>query len=119
MRFLADERCDFAIVRALRSLGYDVAAVSEFEQRSVDQKLMEAAFREDRILLTEGKDFGWLAFAAHMDQPGCRVDPVPGGCPANTAIGRDAPRCRVRSAVERSFRCLDPRLSSNLQNPAS
>ena len=50
MRFL--ESCDFAVVRALRSAGYDVLAVSEFQQRSVDQQLMELAYTEGRILLT-------------------------------------------------------------------
>ena len=29
LRFLADESCDFAVVRALRADGYDVAALSE------------------------------------------------------------------------------------------
>jgi hypothetical protein len=29
MRFLADESCDFAVVRALRSAGHDVLAVAE------------------------------------------------------------------------------------------
>jgi hypothetical protein len=29
MRFLADESCDFAIVRALRAAGHDVVAVTE------------------------------------------------------------------------------------------
>jgi len=46
------------VVRALRSAGHDVAAVSEFQQRSVDRKLMEMAYSEGRILLTEDKDFG-------------------------------------------------------------
>jgi len=58
MRFLADESCDFAVVRALRALGHDVLAVSEFRQRSVDDELMENAYNESRILLTEDKDFG-------------------------------------------------------------
>ncbi len=31
---------------------------------------MELAVAEDRILLTEDKDFGRLAFAAHADSPG-------------------------------------------------
>ena len=31
---------------------------------------MEMAYTEGRILLTEDKDFGWLAFAGHMDNPG-------------------------------------------------
>src|SRR5438045_5609471 len=70
MRFLVDESCDFAVVKALRSTGHDVLAVSEFQQRSVDHQLMEMAYTEERILLTEDKDFGWLAFAGRMDNPG-------------------------------------------------
>jgi len=70
MRFLADECCDFAAVRALRARGHDVLAVSEFQHRSVDQDVMELALAENRILLTEDKDFGWLVFAARMDSPG-------------------------------------------------
>ena len=34
MRFLADESCDFAIIRALRKEGYDVLAVSEITPRA-------------------------------------------------------------------------------------
>lgn len=70
MRLLADESCDYAAVRALRSAGHDVLAVCEFQQRSVDQQLMEMAYSEGRILLTEDKDFGWLAFVGRVDNPG-------------------------------------------------
>ena len=70
MRFLADENCDFAVVKALRLSGHDVLAVSEFRQRSVDAELMQLGYQEDRILLTEDKDFGWLAFVANVDNPG-------------------------------------------------
>jgi predicted nuclease of predicted toxin-antitoxin system len=57
-------------VRALRSAGHDVLAVSEFQQRSIDGELMERAFDDGRILLTEDKDFGWLVFVGHVDNPG-------------------------------------------------
>jgi predicted nuclease of predicted toxin-antitoxin system len=70
MRFLADESCDFSAVRALRQSGHDVLAVCEFQQRSVDRELMELAYSESRILVTEDKDFGWLAFVAHMSCTG-------------------------------------------------
>jgi predicted nuclease of predicted toxin-antitoxin system len=70
MRFLADECCDFAAVRALRADGHDVLSVSEFRDRSVDQELMELALTENRILLTEDKDFGWLVFAGGIESPG-------------------------------------------------
>ena len=58
LRFLADESCDFAVVRALRAEGYDVFAVSEVMRRSDDRELIDQAYREKRILLTEDKDFG-------------------------------------------------------------
>ena len=60
--FLADESCDFGVVRALRQAGHDVIAVAERESRSVDEALIEEAVRDARILITEDKDFGWLAF---------------------------------------------------------
>jgi ribonuclease P protein component len=46
LRFLADESCDFAVVRSLRSNGYDILAVSEYMKRSVDRDLIEQAHRE-------------------------------------------------------------------------
>lgn len=70
MRFLADESCDFAVVRALRTQGHDVTAVGEFQSRSIDKEVMELARSEGRILLTEDKDFGQLTFAARAEAPG-------------------------------------------------
>ena len=63
LRFLADESCDFAFVRALRQVGYDVTAVVEFMSGAPDLKVLESAFEEGRILLTEDKDFGEWVFA--------------------------------------------------------
>ena len=70
MRFLADECCDFAAIRVLRAHGHDLLAVSEFQQRSADKDVMDLALAENRILLAEDKDFGWLVFAARMDSHG-------------------------------------------------
>ena len=70
LRFLADESCDFAVVSALRVAGYDVVAVSEITSRSDDGVLIEQAAREQRILLTENKDFGWLVHVTHADSGG-------------------------------------------------
>jgi len=70
MRFLADECCDFAAVRSLRAEGHDVLAVNEFQHRSIDQAVMQLALTENRVLLTEDKDFGWLVFTGRVDSPG-------------------------------------------------
>jgi predicted nuclease of predicted toxin-antitoxin system/uracil-DNA glycosylase len=70
MRFLADESCDFAVVRALRAVGHDVTAAAEFAPRATDEQLLAAAFNERRILLTEDKDFGHLVYARAHPSPG-------------------------------------------------
>ena len=63
MRFLADESCDFAVVRALRSAGHDVVAVAEISPRADDVDVIAMTGREERILITEDKDFGQLVYA--------------------------------------------------------
>jgi predicted nuclease of predicted toxin-antitoxin system len=78
LRFLADESCDYAVVRALREKGYDVLAVCEYASRSVDSDLMIQAYHEHRILLTEDKDFGWLAYVSHLDSAGVILIRFPG-----------------------------------------
>jgi predicted nuclease of predicted toxin-antitoxin system len=70
MQFLADESCDFAVVRALRGAGYDVTAVAETTSSSEDAEVMRQARDEGRILITEDKDFGQLVFAAGAPSPG-------------------------------------------------
>jgi predicted nuclease of predicted toxin-antitoxin system len=63
MRFLADESCDFAVVRALRRAGFDVLCISESTPRAEDLEVIGLALREERILLTEDKDFGRLVYS--------------------------------------------------------
>lgn len=70
LRFMADECCDFTVVRSLRAADYDVYAVGEVMQHSVDRSLIELAAEEDRILLTEDKDFGWLVYASNVSSAG-------------------------------------------------
>lgn len=43
IRFLADESCDFAVVRSLRSAGYDVAEVTELHPSASDKEVLRAA----------------------------------------------------------------------------
>ncbi|HOE11891.1 MAG TPA: DUF5615 family PIN-like protein [bacterium] len=63
MRFLADECCDSTVVMALREAGHDVLAVGEQVRGAEDTDVVEMALREQRILLTEDKDFGQLVYA--------------------------------------------------------
>ncbi len=63
MRFLADESCDFAVVRALRKAGHDVKAVAEMSPGISDEEVAVLSAGEMRILLTEDKDFGQMIYA--------------------------------------------------------
>ena len=78
MHFLADESCDFAVVRALRAAGHDVKAVAEVALGAADEVVLELASRERRVLLTEDKDFGQLVFAARISASGVIFIRYPG-----------------------------------------
>ena len=53
MKFLADESCDFAVVRTLRDAGYEVLAISDVSPGASDDAVIALAAQENRILLTE------------------------------------------------------------------
>lgn len=63
MRFLADESCDFGVVRALREAGHDVKAVAHEFPGATDTEVAADAAAENRVLLTEDKDFGQMVFS--------------------------------------------------------
>ncbi len=60
MRFLADECCDARLVSSLRSAGHDAIYMKEFRPGALDKEVLEKAFAEERILITEDKDSGEL-----------------------------------------------------------
>ena len=70
MRFLADENCDFSVVVALRAAGHDVSAIVEIQPAAEDGHVLALARSESRVLLTEDKDFGVLAYAGGHETAG-------------------------------------------------
>jgi len=62
-KFLVDESCDFCFVRSLRQNGYDVKAIVEVMSGASDLVVLQLGFEENRVLLTEDKDFGEWIFA--------------------------------------------------------
>lgn len=78
MRFLADESCDFGVVAALRDAGHDVSAVVEISPGSKDDVVLALARSESRVLLTEDKDFGLLAYAGGWENAGVVLIRFPG-----------------------------------------
>ena len=97
LRFLADESCDYNVVRALRQDGYDVA-LSDNTTRTVDRELIEQARQEERILLTEDKDFGWLVFVSAADSAGVILVRFPGN--ARTELAQTISRLVNEKAEE-------------------
>ncbi|HEY6418240.1 MAG TPA: DUF5615 family PIN-like protein [Candidatus Binataceae bacterium] len=60
---MADESCAGPVIRALRMAGHDVVAISEISKGISDERVMERAFSEGRVLITEDADFGELVYA--------------------------------------------------------
>lgn len=60
MKFLADESCDFTIIKELRNAGIDVLSVIEHSPAISDEEVLLLAQKEERIVITEDKDFGRL-----------------------------------------------------------
>ena len=58
MKLLADECCDANLILAIREAGYDIEFVAETHRGIEDIEVIDLAWKEERLLLTEDKDFG-------------------------------------------------------------
>ncbi|PWB62592.1 MAG: hypothetical protein C3F17_11005 [Bradyrhizobiaceae bacterium] len=79
MRWLIDECVDANLATFLRESGHDVVYIPDVEPSATDPEVMSRAEREDRLLLTEDKDFGDLTFRRSRAVPGLvllRIDPI-------------------------------------------
>jgi predicted nuclease of predicted toxin-antitoxin system len=71
MKFLLDESADFILARTLMSLGHDVTSIVHDYPRSVgDEEVLAIAVQEDRILVTNDRDFGELVFRRQLPHAG-------------------------------------------------
>ena len=76
--------------------------MAELTNQSHDPDVIEQAYREDRLLLTEDKDFGWHVFVSHAASTGIMLIRFPSqarsalaGFPATsrTCGATSLPRC--------------------------
>lgn len=65
-----DECVDAALVARLREVGHDATYVAEFASAAPDVDVIERASTEQRLLLTEDKDFGELLWRRRWSVPG-------------------------------------------------
>lgn len=66
MRLLANENFPLDAVEALRADGHDVAWIREDSRGTPDDKILQRAQNENRIVVTFDKDFGELAFRSKL-----------------------------------------------------
>jgi predicted nuclease of predicted toxin-antitoxin system len=59
---VADESVDFLVVISLRESGFNVVAIAEEHPGWPDTEVLEFAFAEKALLITEDKDFGELTY---------------------------------------------------------
>lgn len=83
MRFLADESCDYRVIRALRADGHDVVAVIDVAPGADDAAVIDMAVLEQRLFLTEDRDFGQLVYATAMPTAGVMLLRFPSAPRAN------------------------------------
>ena len=65
MRFLVDESTGPAVAEWLRGQGYDVFSVYEDARGAEDDRIVQKAYSENWILITNDKDFGEKAYREH------------------------------------------------------
>jgi uncharacterized protein (DUF433 family)/predicted nuclease of predicted toxin-antitoxin system len=108
LNFLADESCDFNVVRALRDQGHDVLAICEFAKRMEDSEVIDLSSREDRILITEDKDFGQLVYAHGHGSRGLILIRYPAMARARLGVEAVSLIEQKQSALPGSFVVLEP-----------
>jgi predicted nuclease of predicted toxin-antitoxin system len=62
MRFIVDESTGYGVARYLQAQGHDVLIVAETMPEADDSAILQRAFAEERIVVTNDKDFGELIF---------------------------------------------------------
>ena len=70
MKFLADECCDLGLVEFLRKKGHQVDYIQESLQGLTDREVLKRAKKDERVLLTEDKDFGELVYRLRLPSHG-------------------------------------------------
>jgi Domain of unknown function (DUF5615) len=85
VRLLLDENVSPIIGAALTNAGYDVCSATAACPGALDTQVVALASAEDRIIVSEDKDFGELVFRDGLRPPGIIRPVLPGYWPAEKA----------------------------------
>lgn len=71
MKFLLDESADFPLASFLKQGGHDVTSIAhDYPNALADEDVLAIAHKEQRILITNDKDFGELIIRRHLPHVG-------------------------------------------------
>jgi predicted nuclease of predicted toxin-antitoxin system len=70
VKFLVDESTGQSVVNELRRLGHDVISIQEIFPSLDDPPILDIAGNENRILITNDKDFGELIYRSRLPHAG-------------------------------------------------
>lgn len=70
MKFLADVNIEKLIIDELKTLGYDIIWITDENPYLDDMNIIKIAQKENRILLTNDKDFGEIVFRQKLISSG-------------------------------------------------
>ncbi len=62
LKFLADVNIEKTIIEEIKALGYDIICVTNINPGMPDTEVCKLANKENRILITNDKDFGEIVF---------------------------------------------------------
>ncbi|MEM1557479.1 MAG: DUF5615 family PIN-like protein [Thermoproteota archaeon] len=62
MRLLLDESIGIKVYQKLKQMGFDVVSAINSMRGASDEGIIRKAIDEDRVIITNDKDFGWLAY---------------------------------------------------------
>jgi len=62
MKFIFDESCDESLVEHMRKEGHDANYIKEMKPGAPDTEVLLMTKKDERILVTEDKDFGELVY---------------------------------------------------------
>jgi len=61
LKFLVDESTGSKVAEKLKKMGFETVSVIEVMRGAEDEAVMRKDKEENRVILTNDKDFGWLA----------------------------------------------------------
>lgn len=105
---LADEGVDKPIVESLRAAGFNVTYILETNPGVEDERILTVAYLQQRVLITQDKDFGELVFRLQQAHYGVILIRLQGYAPAVKAEITTSLILRYQNLLIKSFTVIQP-----------